>query len=95
MANGEQPFRKAIDSTVMLAIARFLMPAVVAVLGYFLSSTLDDLKRANQNVWQQVNKMADAQVQTNIMQSGLSVKVDNAVKQLDHLQLQVDGLPRR
>jgi hypothetical protein len=90
----DQPFRKAIDSTLMLTLARFFMPVVVAVLGYFLTTTLSDLRAANQQIWVQLSKIADVQSATNSMQSGLSVKVDSAVKQLDHLQAQVDSLPR-
>lgn len=91
----EQPVRKAIDSTVMLVLARFFMPMVVAVLGYFLITTLGDLKDANRQVWVQLAKIVDGQAQASAVQSGLSVRVDGAVKQLDHLQAQVDSLPRR
>jgi len=91
----EQPVRKAIDSTVMLVLARFFMPAVLAVLGYFVVTTLGDLKSAQQQMWLQLAKMVDGQATANAVQSGLSVRVDSAVKQLDHLQSQVDSLPRR
>lgn len=90
----DQPFRKAIDSTLMLTLARFFMPVVVAVLGYFLVTTLGDLKDANRQVWIQLAKIVDGQAQANAVQSGLSVRVDGAVKQLDRLQMQVDGLQR-
>jgi hypothetical protein len=89
------PFRKAIDSTLAITLARFFMPLVVAVLGYFLVTTLGDLKSRTEQVQAQVFKMIDVQSATNSMQSGLSVKVDSAVKQLDHLQAQVDGLQKR
>jgi hypothetical protein len=89
------PFRKAIDSTLALTFARFGMPIVVLVLGYFLSTTLSELKDANRQVWVQLTKMVDGQAQANAVQSGLSVRVDGAVKQLDRLQTQVDGLQKR
>lgn len=99
------PFRAAIDSTAMLTLARFGMPIVVAALGALLMYTLNDLKTGQrdglselktgqQQVWLQISKMTDAQATTNAMQSGLSVKVDAAVKQIDHLQVQVDNLPK-
>jgi hypothetical protein len=92
------PFRAAIDSTIMLFAARFIMPslltAAVAIIGWFGTTMLSDLKAGQQQQWMQMGKMADAQAQTNNVQSGLSVKVDSAVKQLDHLQAQVDSLPK-
>lgn len=88
-------FRKFIDSTTAITLARFFMPLVVAVLGYFLSTTLSDLKFSNQQIWAQLGKMIDAQAVTNAAAAGVSAKVDAAVKQLDHLQGQVDSLPRR
>jgi hypothetical protein len=99
------PFRAAIDSTLAITFARFGMPVVVAVLGYFAMTTINDLKagqkdglnelkEGNRQVWVQVSKIADAQAATNIVQGTLSAKVDGAVKQLDHLQVQVDSLPR-
>lgn len=102
----DQPFRRAIDSTLMLTLARFFMPTVVGILGYFIVVTINDLKagqkdglselkEGNRLVWIQVSKIADAQSATNAIQSGLSVKVDGAVKQLDRLQAQVDSLPKQ
>lgn len=88
-------FRKVIDSTLAITLARFFMPMVVAVLGYFLATTLSELKDANRQVWVQLAKMVDGQATSNAVQSGLSVRVDSAVKQLDHLQIQVDGLQRK
>lgn len=104
--SSEAPFRKVIDSTTMLTLARFGMPIVVTALGYFMIATISDLKtgqkeglselkEGNRLVWVQVSKIADAQSAANAVQSGLSVKVDSAVKQLDHLQAQVDSLPKR
>lgn len=100
------PFRKLIDSTTMLTIARFAWPVVIGLLGYLGAMQLSDLKAGQRDglaelkdgqrqVWTQVSKIAEAQATTNSIQSGLSVKVDSAVKQLDHLQAQVDSLPRK
>ena len=83
-----EPVRAAIDSTVMLVLARFFMPVVVAVLGFMMSTTLYDLRT-------QLRKVVDIQLMAGGLQAGLTAKVDGAVKQLDHLQQQVDNLPRR
>jgi cell division protein FtsB len=102
----EPSFRKVIDSTTMLTLARFFMPVVLAVIGYFMVTTINDLKAGQRDglsqlkegqtqVWVQISKIADAQATTNTVQSALSSKVDGAVKQLDHLQVQVDNLPKR
>ena len=81
------PVRAAIDSTLMLVLARFFMPAVVAVLGWFLSSLLDDLKRNNEHIRGQLGHVSE-------QQATATAKLDATVKQLDRLQGQVDALPR-
>jgi hypothetical protein len=100
------PFRAAIDSTLAITLARFGMPVVVMLLGYFFSTMMSDLKtgqrdglnelkEGNRQVWSQVSAIATAQAAANTAQGSLSAKVDGAVKQLDHLQIQVDSLPRK
>lgn len=100
------PFRSMIDSTAMLAVTRFAWPVVLGLLAWLGATQLNDLKagqkdglselkEGNRLVWIQVSKIADAQSATNAIQSGLSVKVDGAVKQLDRLQAQVDSLPKQ
>ena len=99
------PFRKFIDSTTMLTIGRFAWPVVMGLLGYLGAVQLNDLKEGQKNglselrdgqrqVWAQVSKMTDAQAATNIVQGGLVAMVNGAVKQLDRVQLQVDGLQK-
>ena len=90
-----EPVRAAIDSTVMLVLARFLMPVIVAALGWFMTSALGDLKYTNQQTWLQLSKLNDAQATAVAQQSGLTVKVDGVVKQVDRLQGQVDRLVQR
>ena len=102
----DAPFRAAIDSTLAITFARFGMPVVVMILGYFFSTTLSDLKTGQKDgiaemrdgqskVWVQMGKVVEAQSASVAIQSGLSVQVANTAKQLDHLQTQVDSLPRR
>lgn len=82
------PVRAAIDSTLMLVLARFFMPAVVAILGWFLTNILGDLRSANDRM--------QAQLMTQSAQAAtVTAKIDAAQHQLDRLQVQVDGLPRR
>jgi hypothetical protein len=99
------PFRAAIDSTVALTLARFGMPTILAILGYFFSTMLSDLKTGQregmaelksgqQQVWSQMSKIADVQAATNSVQSGLVVKIDGGLKQIDRIQSQVDSLQR-
>lgn len=90
-----QPVRAAIDSTVMLVLARFLMPVVVAALGYLMTSALDDLKHTNKELWVQLGKLNDVQQSANQVQAGLVAKVDGVMRQVDRLQNQVDGQGRR
>ena len=104
--SSEAPFRKIIDSTVMISVARFVMPFLITValggLGWVINDLkagqrdgLAEVKDGQSKVWLQIGKMVDAQVTANAIQSGLSVQVNNTAKQLDHLQVQVDGLPRK
>lgn len=81
------PVRAAIDSTTMLVLARFFMPAVVAILGWFLTNILGDLRSANDRMQVQLMTQS-AQAAT------VTAKIDAAQHQLDRLQVQVDSLPR-
>jgi hypothetical protein len=111
------PFRKMIDSTVMITIARFGWPVMIGLLGWLGATQLSDIKtgqrdglmelKASQRdglaevkdgqakVWAQMGKVVEAQSASLAIQSGLSVQVNNTAKQLDHLQTQVDSLPRK
>lgn len=86
-----QPVRAAIDSTVMLVLARFLMPIVVAALGYLMTGALDDLKSSNKALWAQLQKLSDVEQAANATQAGLVAKVDGVIRQVDHIQIQVDN----
>jgi len=86
--------RKAIDSTTMLVLARFLMPVVVAIMGWFVTRTLDDLKENEMRVQTRLERLWEAQATTNVQAATLTGKVDAAVHQLDRLQAQVDKVSR-
>jgi hypothetical protein len=100
------PFRAAIDSTVMITIARFGMPLVVGALWWFVTTMLTDLKKGQEvaiteyrdghrQLWVQVGKLNDVQTSNSVQLGTLTSKLDGGLKQLDHLQAQVDSLPRR
>jgi hypothetical protein len=100
------PFRAAIDSTVMITIARFGMPIALAAVGWFVTEMLTDLKKGQEvaiteyrdghrQLWTQVGKINDVQTSNSIQLGTLTSKLDGGLKQLDHLQAQVDSLPRR
>jgi hypothetical protein len=100
------PFRKAIDSTVMLTIARFAMPFLVTValtgLGWVINDLkagqkegLGELRDGQKQVWQQIGKMVDVQSTLTVVQGVTVSKVDDIKQRVDHLQVQVDSLPRR
>src|SRR5208282_2993534 len=101
----DPPLRKVIDSTVMLYIARFAIPLLVttavSTLGWIINDLktgqkegLGELREGQHQVWIQIGRLAETQATTNNVQSGLAVKVDSAVKQLDHLQVEVDSLQK-
>jgi hypothetical protein len=100
------PFRKIIDSTTMLAVVRFAWPAILMLLGYLGSMQLSDLKEGQKTglaelktgqtqVWVQMGKLSDAQTVNSVAIGTLTSKMDGGLKQLDHLQAQVDRLPSR
>ena len=104
--SSDAPFRKVIDSTVMISVARFVMPLLTAAaltgLGWVINDLkagqrdgLAELKDGQRQVWSQMSKMADTQAATNSVQAGLVGTVTGVVKQIDRLQAQVDSLPRR
>jgi hypothetical protein len=90
----EDPVRAAIDSTTMLVLARFFMPAVVAVLGWFLTNVLADLKSTNERMQSQLLHLNEQQAVAGIATASVTAKLDAAQRQLDRLQIQVDGLPK-
>ena len=87
--------RKAIDSTFMLVLARFLMPIVVAVIGYLMTTTLDDVKKANIQMQTRLEHLWETQASANVTTATLAGKVDGATRQLDRLQAQVDSFAKR
>jgi hypothetical protein len=100
------PFRALIDSTTMITVARFVWPPVLLLLGYLGSAQLSDLKKGQEvaiteyrdghrQLWTQVGKINDVQTSNSIQLGTLTSKLDGGLKQLDHLQAQVDSLPRR
>jgi transcriptional regulator GlxA family with amidase domain len=101
----DAPFRAAIDSTLMITIARFGMPVALAVVGWFVTTMLTDLKKGQEvaitefrdghkQLWTQVGKLNEAQTSNSISLGTLTSKLDGGLKQLDHLQIQVDSLQR-
>jgi hypothetical protein len=71
----------------MLVLARFFMPIVVGVLGWFLTGTLDELRHDNKTMQGQIYRLSEQQAQVGAAMAA-------TVKQLDHLQTQVDNQRR-
>ena len=53
-----EPLRRVVDSTVAIAFARFFMPVALTVIGYFMITTISDIKTeirtANAAIWDAV-----------------------------------------
>ena len=90
------PLRKLVDSTMAVAFARFFMPVALAVIGWFLTTTIGDLKteirNGNASIW-----MAVKQVQTAVNSQASDIAVlkyskDNITKAVDRLTGIVDKL---
>ena len=88
--------RSFVDSTLAIAFARFGMPIALAIIGYFMTSTLTelktDIKAATHSMWESVaainNKLSSqaAEVAT------IKADVTNQSRNLDRLSTKVDTL---
>ena len=88
--------RKLVDSTIAIAFARFFMPAALAVIGWFLVSTIADVKTAirdgNAALWTAIQK-----VQTTVNSQTIDIAVlkttkEETARSLDRLTTIVDKL---
>ena len=91
----EQPVRKVVDSTVAIAFARFFMPIAIAVIGWFMVTTVtgikDDIKENNKTLWAAVVKMNDTLVAHSTALGVLGIQIQEHQKAIDHLSV---GTPK-
>ena len=94
--NADEPVRKVVDSTVAIAFARLFMPAALAVIGWFLVTTVNDVKQeirdGNAAVW---NAVKAVQVTVSGQMTDIAVlkqSTNVTSKAIDRLTSIVDSL---
>ena len=92
----KEPLRRVVDSTIAIAFARFFMPVVLAVIGWFLVTTITDMKSeirdGNAALWSVMRS-----VQTSLIGQATDIAVlkqskDETTKAVDRLTGIVDKL---
>lgn len=88
----ERPLRKVVNNTFAIAFARFFMPIALAVVGYFMVTTLNDIHKTNDQIWSYLNKLSDNLQRQQVDIATLRVQTDNTSKQVDRLTITVDSI---
>lgn len=95
----EQPVRKLVDNVFMVAFARLFMPIALAIIGFFMVTTLTDIRTSTSQIWIAIQKLSDMQSSQAVDIAKVQVRVDdtsNTIKdlksQLGLLQSQVQGI---
>ena len=91
--------RSVVDSTVAIAFARFFMPIALAIIGWFMVTTVSDIKTeiraANSALWIAVKDVEKTvNTQSNDV-SGLKAANEYATKTIDRLVNVVDQLNKK
>ena len=95
----KEPIRRVVDSTVAIAFARFFMPIALAIIGYFMVTTVSDIKTeirtANAAIWVAVKEVADKVATQSTDVSSLKTANEFTTKAVDRLTAVVDQLNRK
>ena len=95
----KEPLRRVVDSTVAIAFARFFMPIALAIIGYFMVTTVSDIKTeirtANAAIWVAVKEVADKVATQSTDVSSLKTANEFTTKAVDRLTAVVDQLNRK
>lgn len=90
--NGRDPLRKVVDSTILIAFARVFMPVALAVIGWFMVNSFNDLKDSNNRLWTAVSKLTDISHSTVADVAVLKAKTDDMTQNVNRLSDKVDKL---
>lgn len=91
----EKPVKKLVENTYTIAFARLFMPVALAIIGYFMVTTLADIKTSNNQIWAYLNKLSDTLHQQQIDLAKVKVKVDDTQYTINQLQSQIGDLQRQ
>jgi hypothetical protein len=91
--------RKVVDSTIAIAFARFFMPVALAVIGWFMVTTITDMKEqirdGNNAIWMVVKSIQGTVNSQTTDIAVLKNSKDETSKALDRLTAIVDRLDRK
>ena len=95
----KEPLRRVVDSTVAIAFARFFMPIALAIIGYFMVTTVSDIKSeirmANASLWTAVKDVGTKVATQSIDIAGLKTANDYTTKTVDRLVTIVDQINKK
>ena len=95
----KEPVRRVVDSTVMIAFARFFMPVALAIIGYFMVTMVSDIKNeiraANAAIWVAVKDVSVKVNTQSIDVSSLKTANEYTTKSIDRLTAVVDQMSRK
>jgi hypothetical protein len=95
----KEPLRRVVDSTVAIAFARFFMPVALSVIGYFMISTVSDIKTeirtSNAAIWVAVKEVANKVATQSTDVSSLKTANEYTTKAVDRLTTVVDQINRK
>ena len=92
----KEPLRRVVDSTIAIAFARFFMPVALTGIGYFMMTTIADIKTemrtANAAIWDAVKGVGFTLNTQSIDIAVLKTTGEATGKSLDRLNVITDKL---
>ena len=92
----KEPLRRVVDSTLAIAFARVFMPVALAIIGYFMTTAVSDMKSqirdGNAAIWVAVKEVAE---KVNTQATDVAVlkqSRDETAKAVDRLTAIIDKL---
>ena len=87
----EKPLRNIVDSTIAITFARFFMPIALAVIGWFMITTINDFKDKNLEMWKYVGKLGDVTAVHSTDIASIKARIDEQGKSLDRIITIIDS----
>ena len=88
--------RRVVDSTMAIAFARFFMPVALAIIGWFMTTTVSEMKSeissGNAAIWASVRDVATKVNSQAVDIATLKANNDATSRSIDRLTVAVDRL---
>jgi len=93
-----EPARRVIDSTPVIYFSRVFIPVALSIIGYFMVTTLDDLKHGmkdgSDKIWIALDRVSTNANTQAVDLAALKVKVDDVGKSVDRINTVVDSIKK-